>query len=77
MSAPSPDPQPRGDPYKEPENSTVHDWHGQEVDADAAAAEDALAEANGDERRAEALFEQRRAEHPSDEFKVPQDQRPT
>ena len=31
---PQPDPQPQGDPYTEPENSTVNDWHGQEVQAD-------------------------------------------
>ena len=36
MSDPQPD-----DPYKEPENSTVDDWHGQKVDRDAEKAEPA------------------------------------
>ena len=75
-TTPSPDPQPSGDPYTEPANSTVEDWHGQEVDRDVQAAEDALAEAGGDEAKAEQLFEAERPEHPSDDYKVPEDQRP-
>ncbi len=65
------------DPYTEPSNSTVDDWHGQEVDRDTAAAEEALLLAGGDEAKAEELFEEIKPEHPSDEFKVPQEQRPT
>ncbi|MCU1401255.1 MAG: hypothetical protein JWN62_4364 [Acidimicrobiales bacterium] len=76
-STPTPDPQPHGDPYTEPENSTVDDWHGQEVEADTAAAERALAEAGGDESRAEELFEGERPDHPSEAFKVPENERPS
>lgn len=70
------DPQPE-DPYREPANSTVDDWHGQEVDADAEAAESALDEARGDEQRAQQLFEERRPEHKSERFKVPEEERPS
>ena len=41
MSDPQPD-----DPYKEPDNSTVDDWHGQKVDRDAETAEKAGDEAD-------------------------------
>jgi hypothetical protein len=75
-TTPTPDPQPQGDPYTEPANSTVEDWHGQEVDRDVEAADEALAAAGGDETRAEELFEQARPDHPSDDFKVPEEQRP-
>ena len=44
------------DPHKEPENSTVDDWHGQKVDRLAEQADEAMAEAGGDETRAEAEF---------------------
>ena len=64
-------------PYVEPPNSTVDDWHGQEVGRDEQAAEEALAQAGGDQERAEEIFEEIKPDHPSDEFKVPQDQRPT
>ena len=74
---PNPDPQPQGDPRSEPENSTVNDWHGQEVEADMQAAERALAAAGGDEAEAEKIFEAERPEHPSEEFKVPAEDRPT
>lgn len=73
---PTPDPQPSGDPYTEPANSTVDDWHGQEVQADVDAAEQAVDEAGGDMQEAERRFEEERPEHPSDEFKVPQEDRP-
>jgi hypothetical protein len=53
----------------------VTDWHGQEVDRDLDAADDALALANGDEEEAEQIFDDIRPEHASDEFKVPADQR--
>lgn len=75
-ATPSPDPQPSGDPYTEPANSTVDDWHGQEVQADIDAAERAVDEAGGDLDEAEKRFEDERPEHPSDEFKVPEEDRP-
>jgi hypothetical protein len=53
----------------------VTDWHGQEVDRDLDAADDALALADGDEDEAEQIFDDIRPEHASDEFKVPADQR--
>jgi hypothetical protein len=65
------------DPFQEPPNSTVGDWFGQEVDRDAAAAEQALAEAGGDETRAAEIFEEKRPEHESEKWDVPQSQRPT
>ena len=40
------------DPNKEPENSTVDDWIGQKVDADAEKVDKALAESGGDEAEA-------------------------
>jgi NACalpha-BTF3-like transcription factor len=40
------------DPNKEPENSTVDDWIGQKVDADAEKVDEALAETGGDEAEA-------------------------
>jgi len=58
------------------QDSTVTDWHGQEVDRDIEAADDALALAGGDEAAAEEIFDDIRPEHPSDRFKVPADQRP-
>jgi len=64
------------DPYTEPPNSTVDDWHGQEVERDMAAAERALEEAGGDEDRAAELFEQERPEHRSDQYDVDPDERP-
>lgn len=61
----------------EPPNSTVDDWHGQEVDRDFAAADQALKDADGDEAEAAKLFEQNKPEHTSDRFKVPEDERPS
>lgn len=63
------------DQYTEPENSTVNDWHGQEVDRDFDAAERAMARAGGDEEVAEELFEEERPEHPSEQFDVDPEQR--
>jgi hypothetical protein len=57
-------------PITEADNSTVDDWHGQEVQRDIEAADRAVEEAGGDMARAEQLFEQERPEHPSDKFKV-------
>ena len=58
-------------PITEPPNSTVDDWHGQEVQRDIDAADAAVEEADGDLDEAERIFDERRPEHPSDEFKVP------
>lgn len=57
-------------------DSTVHDWHGQEVDRDVEAAEEALRLAGGDPDRAEDIFDDIRPDHPSDQFKVPASERP-
>jgi alkylated DNA repair dioxygenase AlkB len=46
------------DPHKEPENSTVDDWHGQEVDRMKEQAEDAMDAAGGDAAEAEAQFKE-------------------
>ncbi len=75
-ATPQPDPQPSGDPYTEPANSTVTDWHGQEVQADTDAAEQALIASDGDMAEAERKFDAQPHEHPSDEFKVPEADRP-
>ena len=64
-------------PIREPANSTVDDWHGQEIERDTAAAEEAMREAGGDEELAEQIFEQTRPVHPSEQWKVPEDERPT
>ena len=66
----------RNDPYVEPENSTVDDWFGQDVERDTADAERALREAGGDADRAEEIFEAERQPHHRDEFDVPADERP-
>lgn len=58
------------------QDSTVTDWHGQEVDRDIEAADHAVAVAGGDEAAAEDIFDDIRPEHPSDRFQVPADQRP-
>ena len=65
------------DPFEEPPNSTVDDWFGQETERDEAAAEQALAEAGGDETRAEEIFAEKRPEHESEQWSVPPSQRPT
>lgn len=57
------------------QDSTVTDWHGQEVERDIEAADDALASADGDEAAAEKIFDDIRPDHPSDRFKVPADER--
>jgi hypothetical protein len=65
------------EPIREPPNSTVDDWHGQEVDRDIEAADEAMERADGDEPAAQEIFEEIRPEHPSDQWKVPADERPT
>lgn len=63
-------------PYREPDNSTVDDWFGQDVERDTATAERAVAEAGGDLDRAEEIFEAEREPHRNDRFDVPADERP-
>ena len=46
------------DPYQEPENSTVDDWQGQEVAADAERIDEVLEETGGDVEAAEETFEE-------------------
>ena len=48
------------DPHFEPANSTVDDWHGQQVDRMKDAAEAALERSRGDEAAAERDFDRRR-----------------
>ena len=69
------DVQPKQPPDSPGRDSTVTDWHGQEVDRDMDAADDALALAGGDESAAEEIFDDIRPDHPSDQFKVPADER--
>jgi hypothetical protein len=70
--------EPNATPAKAPEpgkDSTVTDWHGQEVDRDVEAADEAIDRAHGDEAEAEEIFDDIRPEHESDEFKVPAEER--
>ena len=61
----------------EPANSTVDDWMGQEVDRDRSTAEQAMAEAGGDERKAEEIFDRRTAANdPEAVPSVPEERRP-
>lgn len=61
----------------EPENSTVTDWFGQETERDAAAADAAMEQAGGDTAEAERIFEENRPTHESEQFKVPESERPS
>jgi len=63
-------------PYREPDNSTVDDWFGQDIERDTETAERAVAEADGDLDRAEVIFEQEREPHRNDRYDVPADERP-
>jgi hypothetical protein len=56
-------------------DSTVTDWHGQDVDRDIRAADEALAAAGGDQDEAEEIFDSIRPEHRSDRFNVPAEER--
>jgi hypothetical protein len=60
----------------EPENSTVDDWFGQDVERDTADAERAMREAGGDPDRAEDIFEANRRPHEADRYNVPAEDRP-
>lgn len=57
------------------QDSTVDDWHGQEIARDFVAADEALTLADGDESAAAEIFEDIRPPHPSDQFKVTADER--
>lgn len=46
------------DPLQEPDNSTVDDWHGQVVDAQAERADELVEEADGDMEEAERRFQE-------------------
>lgn len=59
------------DPRTEPENSTVDDWMGQEVNADAELADKLVEESGGDMAAAEEKFEQRSAGAQADPENVP------
>ena len=48
---------PKDTPYQEPENSTVDDWHGQELARAEERADRLVDEAGGDTDEAEARFE--------------------
>ena len=55
------DERPPGDqagPYTEPPNSTVDDWHGQELAREEERAEELLEETGGDTAEAERRFQQ-------------------
>jgi hypothetical protein len=76
MTTPPSRPDEPEEPIVEPENSTVDDWFGQDVERDRVRAEDALREAGGDEERAEEIFEEEREPHRADRYNVPADERP-
>jgi hypothetical protein len=50
--------QPEEDPYQEPANSTVDDWHGQKLAPRQEEADRLMAEADGDTDEAQARFEE-------------------
>jgi hypothetical protein len=62
---------PKNDPHTEPENSTVEDWMGQEVNKDAELADKLVEETGGDLTAAEDKFEQQSAGAKPDPQNVP------
>ena len=62
---------PDQDPHKEPENSTVDNWLGQEVDKDSKLAERLVEESGGDMAEAERKFEQQSEGAQPDAGEVP------
>ena len=64
-------PMANSDPHTEPENSTVDDWMGQEVNADAELADKLVEESGGDMAAAEEKFEQQSAGAQPDPENVP------
>lgn len=69
------DPVQSNDPYVEPANSTVDDWHGQDVQRDADLAEEALRRAGGDESEAAEIFEAEQEPHRAVANNVPENER--
>jgi hypothetical protein len=63
---PSDDPQQQVDPYVEPANSTVTDWHGQVEHRQEDLADDAMSEAGGDMDEAERIFKDRGGDEPEE-----------
>ena len=59
------------DPRTEPENSTVDDWMGQEVNKDAELVDKLVEESDGDLAEAEKKFEQQSAGATPNEDNVP------
>lgn len=53
----------RNDPYTEPENSTVEDWMGQEVNEDQELVDDLVEQTGGNLQEAEQLFEDQSAKN--------------
>ena len=62
---------PKNDPHTEPENSTVDDWMGQEVNDDMKLADELVEQNDGDLAKAEQQFEQRSAGAEPDPQNVP------
>ena len=62
---------PNRDPHVEPENSTVEDWMGQEVNQDQELADKLVEESGGDIAAAEEKFEQQSAGAEPDPQNVP------
>ena len=62
---------PNPDPHVEPENSTVEDWMGQEVNKDQELADKLVEESGGDLAAAEEKFEQQSAGAEPDPQNVP------
>jgi hypothetical protein len=62
---------PNRDPHVEPENSTVEDWMGQEVNQDQELADKLVEESGGDTAAAEEKFEQQSAGASPDPQNVP------
>jgi hypothetical protein len=60
----------------EPENSTVDDWFGQDLERDREDADQALIQADGNVELAEEIFEETRRPHKADRYNVPADERP-
>ena len=62
---------PKNDPHTEPENSTVDDWMGQEVNKDMALADELVDAADGDLAKAEHQFDEQSAGAEPDPQNVP------
>ena len=62
---------PENDPHTEPENSTVDDWMGQEVNKDMDLADELVERAGGDLAEAEQQFDEQSAGARPDRENVP------